>query len=389
MMHEPAESIFRQRPIEALIHAGGTSAYPIHHVHSLGPVNVDVPALATGGNFLELWPVREWPEQGMWRQRAYESYAPPLFVLHNVLVHSSAGILCLNDVVVGESLAHTSPERHGYRALARGIALPMRGAGRIRPLRGIHVSVLTGAEDDYDHALLDGLARLSSVPGNYLAAAESLLVPEGGAFQSEILAFLDLPPSIESRPVARQETLLVETLVLPLSVRGEAAYHPCLLEFFRRISATVPPAGKRLPRRFVIDRRSPDRRGLFNETEVLQSLVRHGFVPVQVDRLPIAEQICLFRQAEAIVAPQGPDLANLGFARPGCVVVELMPDSRVDWRFRNLAALARLQYDCVLGRARKPWRSLEDDASQTVWEISVQHVVAAVAEAVGRAAQAA
>jgi capsular polysaccharide biosynthesis protein len=389
MMHEPAESIFRQRPIEALIHADGTQAYQIHHVHSLGPVRVEVPALGTGGNFLELWPVREWPEQGMWRQGTYESYAPPLFVLQNVLVHSSAGILCLNDVVLGESLAYAAPERHGYRALARGIALRTGGAARVRHLRGIHVSVLAGAEDDYDHALLDGLARLSAVPGNYLAAAESLLVPEGGAFQSDILAFLDLPPSIEARPVARQETLLVETLVLPLSVRGEAAYHPCILEFFRRISATVPPAGKRLPRRFVIDRRSPYRRGLLNETEVLQALVRHGFVPVRLDKMPIAEQICLFRQAEAIVATQGADLANLGFARPGCVVVELLPDCRVDWRFRNLAALARLHYDCVLGRARKPWRPLDEDSGQTVWEISVQHVVAAVAQAVGRAAQAA
>ena len=68
-----------------------------------------MPPLATGCHFLDMWPVREWPDQGQWRQNAYQSYAPPLFILHNVLVHGSAGILCLGDSVVAESLALTSP----------------------------------------------------------------------------------------------------------------------------------------------------------------------------------------------------------------------------------------------------------------------------------------
>jgi hypothetical protein len=388
-MNSLVESIFRQQSIACL--AQGEAAHDTHvlHAHSLGPVRVALPPLATGAHFMELWPVREWPEPGLWRRDAYESYAPPLFVLHDVLVHGSAGILCVGDQVVAESLAHTSPERFGYRGLSRGIALPICGRERVRRLRGIHVSVLTGAEGDYDHAVLDSLARLTAVPANYMAAAESLLVPEGGACQPEFLGFLDLPPSIAIRTVARQETVLVETLVLPLSIAGEAAFHPCVMAFFHRVSTNVPPAAKRLPRRFVIDSRGPHVRGLQNETEVLQALVRQGFVPLRLEEFSLAEQICLFRQAEAIVSAQGPHLANLGFARPGCVFIELMPDSRVDWRFRNLAALVPLHYDCVIGRAHKPWGSLEGDPSVVSWQISAQHVVAAVAQAVGGAAQAA
>jgi capsular polysaccharide biosynthesis protein len=388
-MHSPIETIFHQRGIEALTHGEANRPPQVLHAHSLPPVRVGVPPLATGGNFLEIWPVREWPEPGLWRQDGYDSYAPPLFVLHNVLVQGSAGILCVGDAVVAESLAYTSPERHAYRALSRGIALPAGAQTGLRVRRGIHISVLAGAEGDYDRAMLDGLARLAAVPKNYLAAAESLLVPQGGACQAELLGFLDLPPSIAVRPVGLTETVLIETLVLPLSVCGEAAFHPCVLDFFAGVSANVPPSARRLPRRFAIDRRGPGRRGLLNETEVLQALVRQGFVPVRLQELSLAEQICLFRQAEAIVAPQGAGLANLGFARPGCIVVELMPDARVDWRFRNLAALAQLQYDCVLGRAQKPWPPLDDDSAATAWEISVQHVVAAVAQAIGAAAQAA
>jgi capsular polysaccharide biosynthesis protein len=388
-MHSPIESIFHQRGIEALTQGDAGRPPPIFHAHSLAPVRVNLPPLTTGGNFLSIWPVREWPEPGLWLHDGYDSYAPPLFVLHNVLVHGSAGILCVGNAVVAESLAHTSPERHGYRALSRGIALPAADHAGLRLSRGIHISVLAGAEGDYDHAMLDGLARLAAVPSNYLAATESLLVPQGGACQADMLGFLDLPPSIAIRPVGLTETLLIETLILPLSVGGEAAFHPCVLDFFHGVSANVPPSARRLPRRFAIDRRGPNRRSLRNETEVLQALVRHGFVPVRLEELSLAEQICLFRQAEAIVAPQGVGLANLGFARPGCIVVELMPDSRVDWRFRNLAALAHLQYDCVLGRARKPWRPLDEDGAGTEWEISVQHVAAAVAQAVGAAAKAA
>jgi hypothetical protein len=388
-MPSPIETIFHQRGIEALTRADAGRPPQVRHAHSLAPVRVCVPPLAAGENFLSIWPVREWPEPGLWQQDGYDSYAPPLFVLHNVLVHGSAGILCVGDSVVAESLACTWPDRHGYRALSRGIALPAGSQARARVCRGIHISVLAGAEADYDHAMLGGMARLAAVPANYLAAAESLLVPQGGACQAEVLGFLDLPPSIAVRQVGLTETLLVETLVLPLSVCGEAAFHPCVLEFFQRISGNVPPSPRRLPRRFVIDRRGPARHGLLNETEVLHALARQGFTPVRLEDLSLADQICLFRQAEAIVSPQAAGLASLGFARPGCVVIELMPDSRVDWRFRNLAALAQLQYDCVLGRARKPWRPLDDECASTVWEISVQHVAAAVAQAVGTAAQAA
>ena len=388
-MQGQTERVFHKRSIEALAQGQNGSAAVVH-AHSLAPVDVAVPPLATGCHFLDIWPVREWPDQGIWRQEAYSSYAPPLFVLHHVLVHGSAGILCLEDAVVEETLAYTSPERHGYRALARGIAVQPEGP--IRMLRGVHVSVLAGAEGDYSHALLDGLARIAAVPANYIAASASLLVPENGACQGEMLGFLDLPPSISVQEIGLRETLLVEHLVLPLSVSGEAAFHPCVLEFFRRVSANVPAPSRRLPRRIVIDQGGAQggvRRGLLNAGEVLHALARQGFAVVRLEEMKLADRICLFRQAEVIVSPQGAGLADIGFARPGCVVVELMPDSLVDWRFRNLAALARLHYDCVLGRAQKPWLSLEENAGAMAWEISVQHVVAAVAQAIGASAEAA
>ena len=372
-----SETILHQRSIATLAmpaHAAGV--YPVQHVHSLGPARIAVPPLPTGGHFFDLWPVRELPEQGRWAAPHYDSFAPPLFVLHDVTVHSSAGILAIGDAVIGESLANTAPQLHAYRALVKGIAIQ---PSDVKHLAGSHVTVLAAGEGDYRHALLDGLARLSAVPDSYLAACAGLLIPRGSAVQAELLGLFDLLPSLGVREVDRGETLRVETLVFPLSVCGESAYHPCVSDFFRRLSANVPPSPVRLPRRFYIDRRGTGIRPLRNEGELIAALVHAGFEPVQLESLTLAEQIRLFRQAEAVVAPHCSALTNLGFARPGCLVVELLMDAYVDWSFRNLAALTGLRYDCVLGRARRPWPDLTIGFHRTPWEISVHHVIAAVA----------
>ncbi len=388
-MYPAAETILHQRSIATIAapaHAAG--AHPVQHVHSLGPVRVAVPPLPTGAHCFSLWPVRELPVQGMWAASHYDSFAPPLFVLHDVTVHSSAGILAVGDTVVAESLANTAPHAHAYRALARGIAIR---PATVRAVPGIHVSVLAGAEGDYRHAMLDGLARLAAIPDTYLAAAAGVLVPAASTTHADALDLFDLLPSLSVREVAPGETLRVETLVLPLSVCGDAAYHPCVSDFFRRLSGNVPPSPIRLPRRFYIDNRGNGVRPLCNEAEVIAALAPMGFVPVRPDQLSLADQIRLFRQAEAIVAPHGSALTNLGFCRPGCLVVELLMDAFVDWSFRNLSALMKLRYDCVLGRANQPWPDLNLGFHVTSWDISVQHVAAAIAHSLqpGLAARAA
>jgi capsular polysaccharide biosynthesis protein len=366
------ETILHQRSITSLIGSGAA----VRHVHSLGPARIALPALSTGQHFFENWPVRELPQQGLWQAEYYDSFAPPVFVLNDVLVHSSAGILAVGDTVIEESLAHANAADHRYRPLVRGIALP---PGQITDLPGTHVSVLAAGEREYRHAMLHSLARLTALPENYLLASDSLLVPAGGIAQAEALELFDLLPTLSVRPVAVDETLRVETLVLPLSVCGESIYHPCLLDFFARISANVPHAPGRLPRRIYLDQRGTGLRPLCNEAALIAGLAELGFIPVRLAGLSLAEKVRLFRQAEAVVSPHGSDLTNLGFCRPGCLVVECLMDAYVDWSYRNLAALADLRYDCVLGRAIAPWGELNLQFHSMPWEISINHVIAAVA----------
>ena len=379
-MGNSAETVFRNRSIESLAAIGLMGpGKPVQHAHSLPPVRIRVPPLSAGRLFLENWQSRELPDQEVWRQPFYDSVAPPIFVLHDVLVHSSAGILAINDHVIAETLAHTRPDTHLYRSLAKGIAVPR---APVRHLPGVQVSLLAAGHDNYYHSTLLGLARLSAVPDNYQAAANGILVPRGGARQREMMALMDLMPSMVVHEVAQQETIRVETLILPLSVAGDSAYHPCVADFFRTISTSVPPSPQRSPRRIYIDRRGSTIRPLVNEDALVAALARIGFVAIKPETLSIADQVRLFRGAEAIVAPHGAGLTNLGFCRPGCVVVELLMDSFANWCFRHLAALMQLNYDCVLGRTRQPWQELGASFHKTPWEISVNHVVAAVAHSV-------
>jgi capsular polysaccharide biosynthesis protein len=337
------EIVLRAQSIVTLAQAGAG----VWHARSLSPERIDLPELPSGHVFFKRWTVRETPDQGAWAQSCYETAAPPLFVLSDVLVHASAGILAVGDGhVIAETIEHTDPARHGYRRLARGIGIVPRRTAR---LPGTHVSVLTPGAQSYEGALLTGLGRLSAVPDSYLLQAESLLIPAGGRAQTDMLRLLDLLPSVAPREVSDDETLLVERLILPLSVGGDMLHHPCLLGFFGRLSGAVPPASSPLPQRIFVAQHKGAPPSIRNEAEIAAALQPLGFTAVQTDTLDVAQQIQLFRQAEAIVAPQGPALANLGFCRPGTIVVELMSTEDVNWRFRYLAALAGLHYDCVLG----------------------------------------
>lgn len=378
------ETVLHTRPIEALAGLGllGPGRL-VEHCHSLPPARIGLPGLRAGRLFMESWGTRELPEPGAWTYSFYDSVAPPLFLVREALVHSSAGIVAVADQVIAETLAHTTPAGYAYRNLVRGIALPRRP---VRRLKGAYISLLVGGERNYYHAMLMGLARLAAVPDNYLAAASGVLVPKHAAGQREVLALLDLLPSLDVIEVG-DETLAVEALILPLSVCGESAYHPCVADFFRRASASVPPAGSaRLPRRLYIDRRDATLRPLTNERDLIRALAPLGFVPVQLARLPVADQIRLFRNADIIVAPHGAGLTNLGYARSGTMVVELLMDAYVNWCYRHLAALMQVRYDCVLGRTRQPWPELDNAFHSTPWEVPVGHVVAAVAQALPAAA---
>jgi capsular polysaccharide biosynthesis protein len=326
--------------------------------------------------FLERMNVREVPASGARKTNSYQSVAPPVFVLNDVIVHSSAGILAVDGFVVTESLEHTNQQSDAYELNNGEIRFFKTD---LECLNGVALSILAGGCENYYHWTLESVARLGVVPENYKAAASFLLIPDtAGVMQRELLDLLPLPSGMKIRAVRKGETLRVQTLILPGSVTADYLFHPCIKAMSHAAIKNGQWIDRRFPRRIYIDRRGAWARPLANESELVERLREFGFTAVVLENLSLHEQISLFQTAEIIVAPHGAGLTNLVYAKQGCQIIELFMDSYVNWCFRHLAGVLDLKYDCIIGRTLGPWADLSTNVHGSSWAISVLHVMAAV-----------
>ncbi len=102
-------------------------------------------------------------------------------------------------------------------------------------------------------------------------------------------------------------------------------------------------------RRLYVSRGDAKRRKVINEAEVVHLLKDYGFELVTMDGKTLQQQVELFSQAEAIVAPHGAALTNLLFVQPGATVIELIPYGYVNNCFYVLASYADADYFYLQG----------------------------------------
>lgn len=337
---------------------------------------VELPPLIFPTNDLAAFDLRENVPVQPWSETAYHSQTPHVYVVRDAIVHGTVGIVAIGPHVLSETLWHTDPARHGYRRQSDEVILITRG---VEQLGGATVSVLIGAAESYWHSVIDATARLILIPDAIWQNPTCVLLPSSGVKQLEFFKLFGLPEWVLPRLVAPHETFRAEKLIYPSSLHGLFNYHPTLLNrCFDRLLANVPSSFAEMPKRLFIDRRRSSLRKLVNEQQVMEALP--DFTPLELEALTINEQLQLFAQADIIVAPHGAGLTNIGFARPGTVVVELMMDTYCNWCYRRLAALRNLNYLCVLGRSLDSWKAQESLHLQT-WSIDVRDVVSTVERA--------
>ncbi len=340
---------------------------------------VVLPGLAVARHMFAVMPVAYEPAGIAWDAPYFDSATPWECVFSDVLLHSDAGIACHGDTAVADTLLQTDAMLNGYEDRADGLHLQTRP---VEAIDGTCLSLLVGGHRNYYHWTLDCLARLAGAGEDTLAGVRRVLVPAPRAeFHRAGLAYCGLEESHEVVPVAPDATLRVERVIAPWSVTGYHQPHPCIVPFFARMRERAPVRDETWPRLVYIDRRGGDQRPLANEDAVVAALVARGFVPVRLESHPLADQIAIFAHAAVIVAPHGAGLANLVFARPGTIVLELLMDGWVNWCFRHLSVLFGLHYDCVLGRQARG----DGWVHARPWAISVVHVLAALDHALARA----
>ncbi len=84
-------------------------------------------------------------------------------------------------------------------------------------------------------------------------------------------------------------------------------------------------AGKPSPRRIYISRNDARLRRVSNEDRIVPILEARGFSRVTLKGMPIADQVRLFREAEAVAAPHGAGLAHTAWCSPGTKIIEFFP----------------------------------------------------------------
>lgn len=282
-----------------------------------------------------------------------------VFRLENVTVTGQAGVMLKDGRLLAVRKNHNwvsslRPRRHSVRRLAQeplhyNLISPLPARGHI-----FHWLF------DYTLPLLTWLeCRSTPEPLTLLVNAE--LVP----FQKAVLdALLHLYDGLSLESVEANDAVIVPrleaTVFEPYTPR--ALQTPAGLATLDQLAGEIAKAAASasVPRRFYISRSDARLRRVVNEAEVMAILQPLGFEQVVLKGMPIAQQVRLFREADAIVSPHGAGLAHLAWCRPGTRVFEVFPSPdgprgparNATDNFWLISRLRQLNYAVSLGGPR-------------------------------------
>jgi hypothetical protein len=95
----------------------------------------------------------------------------------------------------------------------------------------------------------------------------------------------------------------------------------------------------------------PDYRAFINEKELIEALVKRGFMIFEPENHPLIEQIKIFSRAKMIVGPSGSGMFNCIFAPVGTVVVDIEAFPYWLHAHTNLFASLGHKYGLIIGEA--------------------------------------
>lgn len=203
---------------------------------------------------------------------------------------------------------------------------------------------------NYYHWLLTGLIRLRSLEAYRKKTGErpSILINKKApdwVYQSLELLGVDLDRCIHwTNSIAK-----VDAFVLPIHRRTrplEAGSSDCHW-LKKEAIAGLDPEPQRDDRRIFISREDADCRQVINRDCIDPILDKYGFEKRLLTKYTFSQQVRLFAEAEAVVAPHGAGLANLVFGTD-LSVIELLPRNDVRPFYFLLANNCNHNYEYIL-----------------------------------------
>ena len=174
-------------------------------------------------------------------------------------------------------------------------------------------------------------------------------------------------------PYRRDTVYAADRIVVASSVPTFACHRDLLVDAIDAVNSVVstlrPAIGKTTGPTILLIKRTGAARRLRNFDEVVRAVqesARDRACVVDFDRMTVADQVSVCRQADAIVGVHGAGLANMVWARPGTVVVEIVPVEPPFFRylFWHLATSLGLSHRQIFVRGN--WASTEVEVDPSV-----------------------
>ena len=278
----------------------------------------------------------------------YRQKALALSELKNIKLFSNTGVVVLQDKLLAESafsvgrLASSTSYRDFTLLFPKNLP------------DNTYTSIIHGhwADNNIFHWYIDCLPRLYTLVHALKIPVKLLMWKDAPKYQQESLTFLlKGNQNFEIVAVNRRTKFKVEKYVLPHFVSNSmSGYLPKNVSGWMRekiwLGYNIQKGGPK--RRIYISRSNAKTRRVLNEQDLLPILTKHGFKVVRPEELSYQQQVQLFFDAEAVVAPHGAGLTNLLFAER-CQVLELHPANLIKTHYFLLCKGLDFEYSAVMG----------------------------------------
>jgi capsular polysaccharide biosynthesis protein len=260
---------------------------------------------------------------------------------------SGASIRCKEGIVVLPDGAFAAESIYGRSVLRQHREYQFRTRRPTVRKRGTYFSLLVNwsADANYYHWFHDTLTRLFGVREHLPPDVRYVVPAELTGWQRDSLAALGLCEA-QLDPFDGTETWDLETLFFANATTWSGQDRVEVDMWLR--DSLLHGVGVRMGqprRRLYLTRRSAPTRLVSNNDAVEELLRDYGFECVEPEQLAFRDQVALFTEAEAIVAPHGAGLTNMLFAPPGCKVADILPSHKLDWSYVFCQMAAALQHD--------------------------------------------
>jgi len=221
------------------------------------------------------------------------------------------------------------------------------------------------SEANYAHWLLDGCSRLVGARHGDVVVT----MPLNSRWQTQLLELFNSKECEFDQLVAGE---LKSYASIRVDIYGGGAVpHPAYKANAVAIDHLRDAAARQLsspitavPEALVIKRYGA--RELVNSSKIEDMLVSRGYAVTLVDcaKIPVVAQWALFSRADVIVSVHGAALANIVFAKPGSLCIEIFPENYGNQEFWMLSHSVSCDYIALtdvkdVGDSRARYRSLK------------------------------